>query len=262
MNRPIALSVVAAAALGLVAVFAQAQPKPGAPVAKPAAAKPASDAGLRAAIEKAVPGVTIDSIKPSIIPGYKEVAIAGRVVYVSNDGKYLIQGSLMELESRDNLTAASEGALRRGVLDAVPRERRIIFSPAKPKYRLTVFTDIDCGFCRKMHTQIADYNKAGISVEYLFFPRAGLGSESFDKAVNVWCAADRKQALTAAKAGESVEAKTCDNPIEEEFALGQKIGINGTPAVIAPDGTQLGGYVPPEQLLQRLDQIAAEKGPE
>jgi len=256
MNRPIALSVVAAAALGLVAVFAQAQPKPGAPVAKPAAAKPASDAGLRAAIEKAVPGVTIDSIKPSIIPGYKEVAIAGRVVYVSNDGKYLIQGSLMELESRDNLTAASEGALRRGVLDAVPRERRIIFSPAKPKYRLTVFTDIDCGFCRKMHTQIADYNKAGISVEYLFFPRAGENSEAWNKAVSVWCAPNRQKALTDAKADRPVAKKTCTNPIAKDFELGRKIGVDGTPAVYGPDGTQLGGYLSPADMLAKLNRQA------
>jgi protein-disulfide isomerase len=186
--------------------------------------------------------VEIDSIKPSPIPGFREVAIAGKVVYVRTDGKLLIQGSLIELGTRDNLTAASEGALRRGILDAVPRDRRIIFSPPKPKYRLTVFTDIDCGYCRKMHAQIADYNKAGISVEYLFFPRSGPSTESFTKAINVWCAPDRRKALTDAKNDRPVPKKTCTNPIAQDYELGKKIGVDGTPAIYGPDGTQLGGY--------------------
>ena len=248
MNRKLAFSL--AAALGLVVVAAYAQPRP-------VTADAPGDAALRAAVTKAVPGVVIDSIKPSIIPGYKEVAIGGRVVYVSNDGKYLIQGSLMELSTRDNLTAFSEGALRRDTLNAIPRERRIIFSPAKPKYRLTVFTDIDCGFCRKMHTQIADYNKAGISVEYLFFPRAGLNSESFNKAVSVWCASDRQKALTDAKADRPVPKKTCANPVAQDYELGKKIGVDGTPAVYGPDGTQLGGYLPPAEVLAKLNRSAA-----
>ena len=193
-----------------------------------------------------------------MIPGYREVAVGGKVVYVSADGKYLLQGSLIELSSRDNLTAASEGVLRRGVLDAVPRERRIIFSPAKPKYRITVFTDIDCGYCRKMHTQIADYNKAGISVEYLFFPRAGVPSESYTKAVNVWCAADQRKALTDAKADRPVPKKTCANPVAMDYELGQKIGVDGTPAIYAADGTQLGGYLAPAEMLARLDRQAAK----
>ena len=250
MNRPLVLSLTAA--LAVVAAVAFAQPRPAAP-----AATPAGDAALRAAIQKAVPGVVIDSIKPSIIPGYREVAIGGRIVYVSADGKYLIQGSLMELASRDNLTMVSEGALRRGVLDAVPRERRIIFSPAKPKYRLTVFTDIDCGFCRKMHTQIAEYNKAGISIEYLFFPRAGENSEAWNKAVNVWCAPNRQKALTDAKADRPVPKKTCSNPIAKDYELGKQVGVDGTPAIYGPDGNQLGGYLSPADMLAKLNRQAA-----
>ena len=250
MNRPLVLALTAA--LAVVAAVAFAQPRPAAP-----AATPAGDAALRAAIQKAVPGVVIDSIKPSIIPGYREVAIGGRIVYVSADGKYLIQGSLMELASRDNLTMVSEGALRRGVLDAVPRERRIIFSPAKPKYRLTVFTDIDCGFCRKMHTQIAEYNKAGISIEYLFFPRAGENSEAWNKAVNVWCAPNRQKALTDAKADRPVPKKTCSNPIAKDYELGKQVGVDGTPAIYGPDGTQLGGYLSPADMLAKLNRQAA-----
>lgn len=254
MKRSIAsVASVASVALALAVAAATAQTKPG-----PAPAVTPGDAALRAAVVKAVPGAVIDSVKPSLIPGYREVAIGGRVVYVSADGKYLIQGTLIELASRDNLTAASEGVLRRGILDAVPRDRRIVFSPPKPKYRITVFTDIDCGYCRKMHTQIADYMKAGISVEYLFFPRAGLGSESFTKAVNVWCAPDRRKALTDAKADRKVAKRTCANSVAMDYALGQRIGVDGTPAIYAADGTQLGGYLAPAEMVARLDRQATK----
>jgi thiol:disulfide interchange protein DsbC len=227
------------------------------PAAAAAAAAAPGDAQVRAAVLKAVPGATIDSIRPSIIPGYREVAIGGKVVYVSADGRYLLQGALIDLATRDNLTQVSEGALRRGQLDAVPRDRRIVFSPAKPKYRITVFTDIDCGYCRKLHAQINDYMKAGISVEYLFFPRAGLGSESFNKAVSVWCAADQRKALTDAKLDKPVAKRTCNNPVTMDYALGQRVGVDGTPAIFAADGTQLGGYLPPDEMIARLDRAAA-----
>jgi thiol:disulfide interchange protein DsbC len=215
------------------------------------------DAAVKAAVQKAVPNATIDSIKPSVIPGYREVAIGGKVVYVSNDGRYLMQGALIDLNTRDNLTEVSEGALRRAQLDAVPRNRRIVFSPPNPKYRITVFTDVDCGYCRKLHSQINDYMKEGISVEYLFFPRAGIGSESFNKAVSVWCAADQRKALTDAKLDKPIARKTCTNPVTMDYALGQRIGIDGTPAIYAADGTQLGGYLSPTDMLARLDRAAA-----
>jgi len=266
MNR--SLSLTAAIALALVVASACAQSRSAVPANAAKAAAPAAanapaaklaagDAPVRAALLKAVPGATIDSIKPSIIPGYREVAIGGKVVYVSADGRYLMQGSLIELASRENLTEVSEGALRRGMLDAVPRNRRIVFSPPNPKYRITVFTDIDCGYCRKMHAQINDYMKAGISVEYLFFPRAGVGSESFNKAISVWCAADQRKALTDAKLDKPVAKRTCTNPVTMDYALGQRVGVDGTPAIFAADGTQLGGYVPPTEMLARLDRAAA-----
>lgn len=248
MNRPATL--FAAVAFGLATLGVSAQVK------RPAPAAPA-DAALRAAVTKAIPNVVIDSIRPSVIPGYREVAIGGRIVYVSADGKYLVQGSLIELATRDNLTEVSEGALRKVALAAVPRNRRIVFSPANPKYRVTVFTDIDCGYCRKMHAQIGDYMKAGISVEYLFFPRAGLSSESYVKAQNVWCAKDQRKAMTDAKADRKVAKATCPNPISLDYALGRKVGVDGTPAVYGPDGTQLGGYLPAAEMVTRLDRQAS-----
>jgi thiol:disulfide interchange protein DsbC len=272
MNR--SLSFAAALALASVVATACAQNHPAAATGAAKAAAPAahpgalpakapatgSDALVRAAILKAVPGAKIDSIGPSLIPGYREVAISGKVVYVSADGRYLMQGSLVDLATRDNLTEVSEGALRRSQLDAVPRDRRIVFSPPNPKYRITVFTDVDCGYCRKLHSQINDYMKKGISVEYLFFPRAGLGSESFNKAVSVWCAKDQRTALTDAKLDKPIAKRNCANPVAMDFALGQRVGVDGTPAVYAADGTQLGGYLPPDEMLARLDRAAARAG--
>ena len=248
MTRTLAL--ILCAALGSTVAVAQTKP-----AAAPAAA---GDAAIRTALAKAIPGTVIDSIKPSVIPGYREVAVSGRVVYVSADGKYLMQGSLIDLNNRDNLTHASEAVLRRGLLDAVGRDNRIVFSPPNPKYRVTVFTDIDCGYCRKLHSQIADYNKAGIAVEYMFFPRAGLKSDSYDKAVSVWCASDRLKALTDSKADKDVPKRTCPNPVTMEYNLGLRVGVDGTPAVYAADGTQLGGYLSPSELLSRLDRQASK----
>jgi len=248
-------------ALVLGTLTACAQPKPATTASAPA--KPVTtgeDAVIRAAISKAVPGMPIDSIKPSVIPGYREVSLSGKVVYVSADGKYLLQGSLVELASRNNLTDASEAVLRKSVLAGIARDRFITFAPANPKYHVIVFTDIDCGFCRKLHSQIADYNKAGIAVDYLFFPRAGIDSESYDKAVYVWCADDRRKALTDAKLDRPITQKTCANPITADYKLGQKIGIEGTPAVYSANGSQIGGYLSPADMLARLDHDAAVAG--
>lgn len=216
----------------------------------------ASDAAIRVAIEKSMPDTQIDSIKASPIAGYREVAIGGRVVYVSADGRYLIQGSLFDLNTRISLTESSQAVIRKGILAKVGPERRIIFASAKPKHRITVFTDIDCGYCRKMHSQMVDYNKRGISVEYLFYPRAGMDSEAAAKAISVWCSADRRKAMTDAKNGRPVPKKTCTNPIAADFTLGQKIGFDGTPAVYSANGSQVGGYLAPAQMLATLDKLA------
>jgi thiol:disulfide interchange protein DsbC len=254
-------------ALSLTACAAE----PSGTAAKPTAAKPAtaataatkpagpagSDALIRQAVTKAIPGVPISSIRPAPMPGFREVALSGRVVYVSNDGKHLIQGTLIRLADRANLTESSEAVLRRDMLAAVGKDRRIVFPAKVPKHKVTVFTDIDCGFCRKLHGEIAKYNDAGITVEYLFFPRAGINSESYDKAVAVWCAPDRNQALTDAKLDKPVKPRTCANPIAADYELGQKVGVDGTPAIYLDDGTQIGGYSPPADMLKRIEEHEA-----
>ncbi|MCK7594569.1 DsbC family protein [Pseudomarimonas salicorniae] len=221
----------------------------------PSAAEDAGEAKVKAAIQSLVPGATIDSIAESTLPNFYEVVLAGQVIYVSRDGRYLIQGSVYDVPARTDLTESARAKLRvEGLKEAGP-ERRIIYGPKDAKYRLTVFTDIDCGYCRRMHQHMDEYNRLGIAIEYLFFPRAGVGSESFDKAVSVWCSDDRAKALTDAKAGVALDKKQCSNPIEADYALGNKIGVNGTPAVFTSQGVQIGGYMAPDQLIQRLEQL-------
>ena len=178
---------------------------------------------------------------------------------MSNDGKYLISGKIIEVASKRDLTEASRAVARRSVFKNVTSAQMIVFAPSHPKYTVTVFTDVDCGYCRKLHSQIIDYNRAGIAVDYLFFPRDGIGSESYDKAVAVWCAADRRQALTDAKRGLAVPKANCANPVTVDYNL----GIEGSEsraryAIFTADGTQIGGYLSPSEMRAKLDELAAK----
>ena len=221
---------------------------------------PASASADEAAIEKAiqslVPAAKIDSIAESKMPNFYQVVMQGQVVYVSADGKYLFQGSMFDIANKTDLTENARADIRRSALAEVGAEQRIIFPAKDPKYTVTVFTDIDCGICRRMHSEIAGYNERGISVEYLFYPRAGIGSESYDKAVSVWCASDRNEAMNAAmnqpKTVADVKTITCDNSIARDYELARKVASSGTPTVLTAEGVQLGGYLPPDQLLARL----------
>ena len=146
------------------------------------------------------------------------------------------------------------------MLAKVPESRKIIFAPANPKYRVTVFTDIDCGFCRKLHSEMAQYNSLGIRVRYLFYPRSGPDTESWNKAVAVWCSSNRNDALTRAKNGEPLKAPKCDaSAVMRDYELGDAFAVQGTPAIIMPNGDMLPGYLPPAMLLKRLEPAAPPK---
>lgn len=215
----------------------------------------------RDAILKVNPQVQIDQITPSQMPGFQEAIIGGQVVYVSDDGRYLLQGAAYDIEHKRNLAEATLATLRHKLMASMPLSQRIVFSPPNPKYTVTVFTDVECGYCRKLHSQIADYNKQGIAVEYVAFPRMGLGSEDYRKMVAVWCSSDPRRALTDAKNDRPVAYRNCKNPVAMQYAMGQRMGLTGTPMILAADGTQLGGYVPPEQLREALDKLAAGATP-
>ena len=212
----------------------------------------ADEKAVRDALQRALPGMQPDSIKPTKMKGLYEVVYGPKVFYVSEDGAYLIQGSLVDVNSRQDLTEPRLAQARVGALDKVGPANMVVFKPKKTKHVAYVFTDIDCGYCRKLHSEITQYLDAGIEVRYLFYPRAGEGSDSYKKAVNVWCADNRTQALTQAKKGESVPEKTCDNPVTKHMSLGTAMGASGTPMIVTEKGSILPGYVPAPQLLQLL----------
>ena len=191
------------------------------------------------------------------IDGILQVQINGDIVYATDDGKYLLQGRVINLETKEDLTETSKSTLRKEILDQVDSSKQIAFSPEEPAYELMVFTDIDCGYCRKLHSQMAEYNEQGIAINYMAFPRAGIGSASYDKAVSVWCADDQQEALTTAKAGTDPEKEQCDNPVAEQYQLGIELGVTGTPALLTASGQLIPGYVPPATLRERLDEMSA-----
>jgi thiol:disulfide interchange protein DsbC len=217
------------------------------------AAQDKPDAVIGAALKTLNAEIRIDNIRPAPIAGFYEVTLSGQVVYVSGDGKYLIQGMILDIPSKLDLTEQRRSELRRGLLANAPVSQRIVFKPkGDVKHHIAVFTDIDCGYCRELHKHMTEYNDRGIQIEYLMFPRAGVGSDSYRKAVATWCAKDQQAALTGAKAGEDPGNATCINPIEAQYTLGQQMGVTGTPTLVFPDGSVSPGYVTPDQLEQRL----------
>lgn len=220
-----------------------------------AAEKP-EDAAARAVLKEVVPQAKIDTVEAAPVPGFRQAILGSQMVYISDDGQYLLQGTLYDAQNRKDLTGARLAIDHKQKVDAVPASKRVVFAPqGKPKYKITVFTDLDCGYCRKLHSQIAEYNKEGIEVDYLFFPRTGINTPSYDKAVSVWCAKDRNAAFTAAKAGKTPAPAKCENPVADEYNLGRQVGVDGTPTIFAQDGTKIGGYLPPNEMLSKLENL-------
>lgn len=216
------------------------------------------EARARAALQTLDPTIQIDRLAAAPIPGFREAIVGGQVLYVSDDGKYLLQGSLFDMQQKRDLSQTGISVLRRDELAKVPQKDRIVFAPAKPKHTVSVFTDIECGYCQKLHQDIAEYNRLGIAIEYLAFPRAGTASPDFRNMESVWCSADRGKALTEAKSGKTVAPKTCTNPVNMQYQIGQKIGLQGTPMIVTREGIALPGYLPPAAMLQTLDRLEAQ----
>lgn len=218
-------------------------------------------AGVRQAIAAKVPGAKAEDIHASPVPGLYEVALGAYIVYVSADGKFLFDGDMYDVDSRENVTEARRSSARAQALATADESQMIVFSPAVVKHTINVFTDIDCGYCRKLHGEVAKLTALGVQVRYLAYPRNGPGSESWSKAEAVWCSKDRRDAITRAKRGESVvrPADCKSAPVEQQFELGEEMGVRGTPAIITENGDYIGGYLPPAKLAEYLDQLDAER---
>lgn len=202
--------------------------------------------------------VKLEDVKSSPIPGLYEIRSGTDVGYVSVDGRFYVDGDIFDMKTRDNLTEAAREKGRLDLLAKVSDADAIVFTPPGPVlHSLTVFTDIDCPYCRRMHQEMAELNKLGIRVRYLMFPRSGPDTDSWHKAEAVWCSADRRDALTRAKKGEAVKAPACKAPIAEQYALGQAMGIRGTPAIITDKGEYVDHYMPAAELGKHLSTPAA-----
>jgi thiol:disulfide interchange protein DsbC len=240
--RPYCLSCLAALALCATAGAA-------APAAKPD--------DVRAQIAKRLE-IEVEDVRPSPVAGLYEVRSGAEVGYVSTDGRYYVDGDVFDITSKENLTEDVRRKGRLALLSAVKDKDAIVFSPqGAARHTVTVFTDVDCVHCRRMHGEIAELNRLGIRVRYLMYPRGGPGTESWRKAEAVWCSADRREALTRAKKGEKVSAKDCDAPVAAQYELGRSLGVNGTPGIFTDTGEYLAGYASAEYLGAYLSGPAA-----
>jgi thiol:disulfide interchange protein DsbC len=228
---------------------------PPAPAATAAPAVTATDP--RVAIAAKMQGVKPEDLHATPIAGIYELLRGTDAAYVTADGKYAILGDLYENGTTNDLTENRRRDQRLKMLAEIPEAQMVVFGPENAKHTITVFTDMDCAYCRQLHSQITDYNKLGIKVRYIAYPRSGPNTASWSKAEQVWCAADRKTALTDAKLGKTLSDKVCaNNPVAKEYALGQQFNLTGTPTIILGNGELVPGYMPPADLAKELKDVA------
>jgi thiol:disulfide interchange protein DsbC len=202
-----------------------------------------------------------DSISESEFPGFYEAFYGSQVIFVSTDGGFAIEGNVFDLTRRINLTKASREKVEaekiwpiiKTTIAKTPDNRMLVYKAPKEQHVVTIFTDVDCYYCQKLHAEMSDYQSQGITVRYMFFPRAGLRSKSYDKVVSVWCADNPLEALTQAKLKRKIPEKSCENPVKDHYQTGQMIGVSGTPAIVLSSGQLLSGYLPAKKLKTLLE---------
>jgi len=208
---------------------------------------------IRTGLAKIAPDLEVTGISPTEIDGLYEVILGAEVIYMTGDGRFVLRGELLDLQKQTNVTQSVRTSMRRRLLAEQPAGELIRFSNGRSRHAIYVFTDTDCGYCRKLHQDVPYLNEQGIEVRYLAYPRAGPDSDTFREMEAVWCSDDPRSALTRAKQGEKVQSKSCDNPVAEQYELGRKLGVRGTPAIYLENGRSLPGYVPPKDLLAILN---------
>lgn len=219
----------------------------------------ADEAQIKAAVKTIKETATIKSIRDIPITGIKEVIADNTVVYMDPTGRYLFFGTLLDLQEKRNLSDDAAAMVRKESLLSIPAADKIVYEPKVVKHRVTVFTDISCGYCHKVHENLKGYMDRGIAIEFVPYPRGGQQNPAWNEMRKIWCAKDRNAAYDAASAGKTIPGEaSCDDPVARTFALGESLAFEGTPAMYSADGKQLGGYVPPEEMAQRLDKEAAQ----
>lgn len=217
-------------------------------------ADPALEA-VRERVAKEFDEIRPEHVHPGPVAGWYTIRKGAIVAYISADGRYLLQGDIIDLDAQANLTEQERNVARSEMLATLDENEAIVFSPDNVRHRISVFTDIDCGYCRRLHQQIDAYLEKGIEIRYLLYPRNGPASESWTKAEQVWCSDDRNQALTLAKQDKDFETHQCDSGmVSEHYALGRDVGLRGTPAIVFEDGTLVSGYLSPDRLASALDE--------
>ncbi len=214
----------------------------------------AAAADVRAEIARKL-GIRVEDVRPAPMPGMFEVSNGAEVAYVSADGRYYLDGDLYDMDSKENITDRRRASARERLLAGVKDADGVLFGPADAKYTIDVFTDIDCGYCRKLHNEVAEINRLGVRVRYLMFPRSGPGTASWAKAEAVMCSRDRNEALTRAKRGEAIPSQSCRNPVERTYKLARDLGLTGTPGIVTERGDLIPGYQPAPRLVERIKRL-------
>jgi len=219
-----------------------------------------ADKKIRASLAILLPTLKPDAIADSPLPGIYEVSFGPRIIYVDGSGRYILQGKITDLETREEVTESRLQSLKKVAIDAVDEKDMVIYGDKGAEDTITVFTDIDCGYCRKLHGEMDKYIAAGIRVRYLAYPRAGIRSRtgqktpSAQKLESVWCADDRKQAMDISKQGGKLESINCaTSPVADHYSLGRELNISGTPALVLSDGEIIPGYVDAKRLKEILN---------
>jgi thiol:disulfide interchange protein DsbC len=213
----------------------------------------------KAAFENAFDGVEVSDVRPAPMAGMLELEVnGGETVYMSENGRFVMVGKLLELKDGEVINPAEQRLekVRADGIKTLNKDDMISYVAPEETAEVYVFTDITCGYCRKLHRHIEEYMDSGVTVHYLAFPRGGPTTKAAAAMRHIWCAEDRLQALTDAKLNEKVsdaELGECAKPVDEQYPLGLKFGVRGTPAIYTSEGKQLGGYLPPKDLLKRLN---------
>ncbi|MEM7260066.1 MAG: DsbC family protein, partial [Pseudomonadota bacterium] len=211
---------------------------------------------LREALAEMAPNLPITSISESVLPGVYEVISNAQVYYLSPNGRYLVEGSIIDLQQQVNISDQRRGSLQLALIEEMPEEQMIVFNNDEQNADrwITVFTDTDCGYCQRLHQEIDAITDADIRVRYLMFPRAGIDSHSSAELQSVWCADDQQEAMTIAKSGGTVKPATCENPIQSHMDLAREVELRGTPLIYLDNGTKIPGYRPAAELVDMIRQ--------